>query len=212
MKWTNSTALMIAVALAACDGGTGPDHAARLDVRLAGGIGASQLMDGAGMPPLSLEAVDSIVVDLTAVEAARLEEGEERWVRLDLAGAAAGRLDLLRLPAGEEGIQLARGDVEAGTYTSVRLRYDAATARIVLNRAVTVGQQTYAAGSYGLQVPSGEQNGIRIQLQNLVVQEDQEADVVLLFDAAATVPHVVATGSGKLLLTPVLRARSTIDD
>jgi hypothetical protein len=170
---------------------------------------ASVLGDGAGsLGALALSSIDSINVTITGVDAAGAEGG---FASLQLQQDALGRLNLLALPTDDEnstaGIALAQGTVPAGTYNGVRLRYDVTTATITLNEDVTVGQHTFTAGTHPLEVPSGAQNGIKVMFSSLSLGDDQ-ANVVLTFDGGVTIQNVTATGSGKLLLAPVLRVRA----
>jgi hypothetical protein len=208
-------ASVVVVPALACDG---PSSTADVNVRFAvattgaGGTLASLLGEEAGaLAQVPLSAIDSINVTIMGVDAIR-NEGEEGYVYLALADGAEGRIDLLELPVDNggdgAGIQLASGSVPAGTYTGIRLRYDVASAAITLNAPVTVGQETFPAGRYTLEVPSGAQTGIKVPFANLELDGGETGEVVLTFDAGTTIQHVTATGSGKLLLVPVLQARA----
>lgn len=229
MQYRWMTLVALTTTLAACGDGTGPGDSAEMEVRLssdaaiAGGTVASVLGgSAAGMGSIALDAVDSITITLTGIEAIRVTDGEESMVTLSLQGEGTGRIDLLDLPvqpAGEDDlddegttVRLARGDVPAGTYNGLRLRYDVETASISLNRDVTVGQHTFTAGTHTLVVPSGAQTGIKVPFQSLVIGDGTEGDVLLLFEAGTTVQNVVATGSGKLMMPPVLKARADTDE
>jgi hypothetical protein len=225
--WTGL--LGVSLALAACGDGTGPGARAEMDVRLAaqpfasGSTIASVLGDGAGaLAPISLDAVESIMLTLTAIEALRGTDGAEQRITLSLVEGSVAVLNLLALPvlvgdddddeSDDVAIRIARGDIPAGTYSGLRLRYDVATATVTLNRDVTVGQHTFTAGTHTLEIPSGAQTGVKVPFQSIVVGDGDDADVVLVFDANATVQNVIATGSGKLLMPPVLHARTSIED
>ncbi|HSJ10196.1 MAG TPA: DUF4382 domain-containing protein [Longimicrobiales bacterium] len=213
--------------LGACDG-TGPGDSGEMDVRLssaavAGGSVSSVLGESAGsMGSIALEAVDSIHIELTGIDAIRSVDGEESIVRLNLREEGTQRINLLAIPTVPPGaddldddswtVTLARGDVPAGTYNGVRLRYEVASATVTLNRSVTVGQHTFEAGTHVLEIPSGAQTGIKIPFQSVVIGDDLEADVLLTFEPGTTVQNVVATGSGKLMMPPVLKARAELDD
>jgi hypothetical protein len=193
----------------------GLDGDARMNVRLGADASAQMsavlLSDGAA--ELSLSAVDSINLRITAIEALRVDEGgEETRVTLSLRDNALSMINLLKLPSSDaDAWLLARGDIPAGTYTGLRLRFDVASATITLNEAVTVGQQVWEAGTYPLEVPSGENNGIRIPFATITIGEDATADVVLKFDGNTTV-HTVATGSGTLKMSPVLHSSVRVED
>jgi hypothetical protein len=207
------------VTVSACDG---PNSLADVDVRFAadltgdGNTVASVLGEQAGvLGGVALSSIDSINVTITGVDAVR-SEGDEGYIQLTLAEGAEGRINLLDLPedggGAGVGVQLARGSVPAGTYTGIRLRYDVATATIALNEDVTVGGETFTAGTYTLEVPSGPQTGIKVPFASLTLAGEDAGNVVLTFDADATIQHVTATGAGKLLLVPVLQVRASVED
>jgi hypothetical protein len=127
------------------------------------------------------------------------------WIWLELPEPVT--LDLLDLPfEGDSPIVIAAGDVEAGDYRKVRLIV--AGGLVTFNDVISVGQQMYAAGEpYAVTVPSGAQSGLKTDAMFSVVADDVGAvtDVNLLFDPDATFKNVVATGSGKINLTPVIK-------
>ena len=202
-------ALALAISLTACDEATGPDGGS-LSVRMsrddaataAAAMVAADLVQ-ATMGPVALDAVASIDVTITAVQVQREGEDEESgpWVTLDLVAPAT--VNLLALPTeGGEGLLVATGDLEAGTYAHLRLLFSEAT--ITLSQDVTLGAITFTAGTeYELTIPSGAQTGIKVQLGGVEVPEGGAAEVELLFDAATSIGNVLVTGNG-LQMTPVL--------
>lgn len=77
---------------------------------------------------------------------------------------------------------------------------------IVFDIDVSVGGFTLAAGdSHPVTIPSGEQTGLKTDLAFVV---DGSTTVNLFFDEDATFRNVTATGSEKVILTPVLRNSS----
>ena len=208
--------------LAACESGSGPEDDASVSVfmsaQAASGLNAAQagLLESSEFASLDLSLVDSINITLTSVEVQRADAtGEESgWVTLELTGDGDGRIDLSDLPSiAGDSILLARGDLEAGSYSHIRLRYDASSARITLSEAVVVGQQTFEAGSHPLVISSGEQTGIKVQLPAaFTVAEDESGVVVLVLDANTSVRNVVATGSGTMRMNPVLQTRARSED
>ena len=203
----------------ACDS-TGPNGDARMNVRLGAASGsqfsAVLLSDGAGAAPLSLSAIDSINLRITAIEALRTaspgDSTTEQRVTLSLRDSALTMINLLDLPSTDSTAWLlARGDIPAGTYSGIRLRFDVATATITLNDTVSVGQQTWLPGTYPLEVPSAQNNGIKVPMASIVIGSDSTANVVLKFDGNTTV-HTVATGSGKLKMSPVLHSTVRIEN
>ena len=219
--------VLAAAAVGACDSSTDLDSDAQARVFLTADVAAgsnsqssftTDFLLQSGMGPISLDAVDSISITLTSVQAVRVsadENGEEvgsGFVTLDLTGEGETRINLMQLAAAADSILIARGEITPGTYSNVRLRYDAASAQIALNQDITVGQQTYVAGVHDLVIPSGEQSGIKVQLAGFTVAEGDLADVLVTFDATTSVSNIVATGAGRVMMTPVLHARATIDE
>lgn len=100
---------------------------------------------------------------------------------------------------------IAVGAVDAGEYRMVRLLVSGGT--IVFEQAVTVGQFTFdpdEPDGYEVTIPSGAQTGLKTDLA-FTVGEGGSTVVNLLFDEGATFQNVTATGSGTVILTPVLR-------
>jgi hypothetical protein len=162
--------------------------------------------------PLDLANVSSLVVEILAVQVRRAapeaEEGEPEtddegeWIALELETPAL--LDLLAVP--EEGddppLVIASGVLEAGDYTGLRLIVGTATVTFI--EPFTVGQSLFE-GEHAVTVPSGAQTGLKAQVA-FTVTGDEDVDVVgILFDQGATLGNAVATGSGTVILTPVLK-------
>jgi hypothetical protein len=214
---------LTAAAVGACDSSTGLDGDAQARVFLtADGVTTTSaqssfttdLLLQSGMGPIALDAVDSISITLTSVQALRvgadsLAQGGNGFVTLDLTGEGGARINLMQLAEAADSLLIAAGEIDAGTYTNVRLHYDAETAQITLNRDVTVGAQTFVAGVHELRIPSGEQTGIKVQLAGFTVGEGDIADVLLTFDTSTSVGNIILTGSGQAMMTPVLHARVT---
>ena len=139
------------------------------------------------------------------------EECDRPWDRLVLDGFSL-EVDLLNLPVeGGEVEPLAVGEIPVGTYHRVRLLISEAT--VTFNVDITVGNQTFLAYDennpetvYTVEIPSGRTTGIKADVE-LEVTEDNQEDVGLLFDPDATFRSVIATGSGRVLMPPVFRAR-----
>ncbi len=112
-------------------------------------------------------------------------------------------VDLLRLPSDTTGgFQLVRGTLLPGTYKRIRLVVSGGS--VVFKQATTVGKSTLAAGQrIPLEVPSGK---IKTAI-NFTVGADSVSAVRLVFDPNATVGDVTVTGSGRVKINPVLRAK-----
>jgi Domain of unknown function (DUF4382) len=203
---------MAAVPLAACDTNTGMTTPGHLNVYMAqsagagavaGALSAADVADGS----LSLSAVDSLVVVLNGIDvlpSSGNDQQDSGWVSL---GLADDTLDLLALPDSDAPATLtvASGTLPAGSYSMIRLRYS--DAWIVLGQEVSAGGGTYGPGHYDLTVPSGDQTGIKVQVANLTVADGGTSSVTLFFDAANTTAHLVLTGNGRFMMSPVLHSR-----
>jgi hypothetical protein len=119
-------------------------------------------------------------------------------------------LDLLALPTADSSpVVIASGMLPEGSYTKVRLRVD--DAHIMFVDDMTVGNASFTADTdYLVTIPSGPQTGIKTDVQFDVAADSAGTviDVPLLFDPAATFVNATATGSGKVILAPVIKARS----
>ncbi len=221
MKRTHTiAALAVATGLAACEGGFGvaggdtevllsQDGSAPVASAL-----ASELLANSALGNVSLSSVEQIEVTLTGVDAlpqgeADVEEGA--WISLTLTETAV--IDLLDLPGEEDGgIQIARGDLPAGTYGNLRLFVEGAS--ITFNTGVEVGPQSFDAGvEYDLFIPSADQTGVKVPDATFTVSEGDGETVVVVFDADTSVQNVTAAGaSGTIIMNPVLRAGAANTD
>ncbi len=163
---------------------------------------------------LNLANVSSLVVEILAVQVRRAEpdpeegepptDGDGEWIALTLETPV--ELDLLAVPVeGEDPpLVIASGLLEAGDYDGLRLIVGAATITFV--EPFTVGQSTFE-GEHAVTIPSGAQTGLKAQVAFTVTgEEGDDVDIVgILFDQGATIGNAVATGSGKVIVTPVLK-------
>ena len=212
--------LLAMAALGACGDGTGSNGRADVRVLMSQGgsasagaaLLASASLEGAPADRISLAAVDSLNVTITSVEALppvsadttasdSAKEGQGGWVTLTLPTPL--NINLLRLPTDTTGgVQLVRGTLLPGTYKRVRLVVSEGS--VVFKQATTVGQATFAAGQRApLEVPSGKIK----TAANFTVGADSASAVRLVFDPNATVRNVTVTGSGRVKINPVLRAK-----
>ena len=229
-------ALVLALLAAACDqGGTGP-AGARADTRFlisqaGGGASASMvaLADG-GSPEdghgnsLSPSDVRSINIHVTGIAALPLgnDSVEDRdWVRLT---ATPRWLNLLTLPTQpDSGLQVARGNLPAGTYGHLRLLFD--TANIVFAKTVTLGHGDHVrtfhadsiyklyAGGFGMPEDSASEQedddadhfGIVVPATTFTVANDSSSTITIVFNPAQSLQRVLVTGKG-LRIRPVMGA------
>lgn len=132
----------------------------------------------------------------------------------DTAGTDTVTVDLTDLPTGDSGLTVAVGDLEAGEYQNVRLRFT--DAELVISDTVTLGGggkgkgnggETFPPGTYDLFIPSGDQTGIKVPTAGFTLDEDTGGTVTLFADAGASIQNIEITGRG-FLMTPVLTAAS----
>lgn len=122
-------------------------------------------------------------------------------------------VDLVALPGEDESpVVIASGDLPVGDYHNIRLFVRDET--VVFSEAFSVGNSPFDPGTpYPVEIPSAANSGLKTDL-TLTVVDDGEGngeEVSLLFDSEATFRGVVATGSGKVMLPPVLKVRPQSD-
>lgn len=181
-----------------------PDGQASFEIVLAPADAAAASLGALQLAPQSpswaripLSAVESINLPIGEVEAKQGSGEGGAW--LD-AGSVDATVDLMDLP--EEGITLVDSSLPEGNYSRLRF-FLTGQPTIVLSETVEVGRVTFEAGEHPLEIPSSEQNGVRLNA-DFDVDEDGEI-LTVLFDGGATVRRVVATGSGVLKIAPELR-------
>lgn len=201
------------LALVACDdddGITGVEGAAEVQVRMAsaGSSAATSLptslqtISEPSRAVLELDVVESIILPIGAVEARQEGAG---WVEI---GRVDADIDLLSLP--EDGVELVGGDIPEGDYDRLRF-FLTADPIVVLTETVRVGRTTYPAGPNPLRIPSVDQAGFRVAADFDV--DDDDGEILTLFvDEDATLGRVKATGSGTLMIAPVLTVRNEDGD
>jgi len=118
-------------------------------------------------------------------------------------------VDFMALPAPNESpVVIASGSVPVGTYRNVRLFVE--DEFVVFSEPFTVGNSVFDMDTeYPVVIPSAEKTGIKTDLTFTVTADNEgnEEEVNLLFDTEATFRGVTATGSGKVMLPPVLKAK-----
>lgn len=219
---------LLGLSLAACSDGLGPVGETNSQVLLVPAVSsvsaAIPVADftitgtgpGDGTGPIHdvipLEAVSSIDVALTGVEVKQWRRAfgsagmggpggsPSGWITVDVPEGTT--IDLMALPS--EGLTIAAGALEPGTYRQVRLLFS--DAQITLSQDVTLPDSTViAAGTYPLQIGGVDKDWFYIQTSQFEVTQDQ-ADVVVEFDPEASVRAIVVLDDGTLVMPPVLRA------
>ncbi len=124
-------------------------------------------------------AVDSIRVHVDSADSVG------GWYTMSRAPAV---YDLLQFMGGKDTL-VAEGDIPAGYYSQMRL-YIGSGSHVVVNGV-----------SIPLEIPSGPQSGLKLNIQSTIVAGVQYV-LVLDFDAARS---IVVTGNGRYLLKPVIQ-------
>ena len=130
--------------------------------------------------------LDEVNIDLQQV----IIKGQEGKQEIPLA-TNAGIYNLLDLQNGIDAL-IANAEIQLSQITEVRLVLGE-------NNNVVVNDETFE-----LKIPSGSQSGLKIKLC-LDLTDMPQYDLLLDFDAAASV-H--ATGNGKYLMKPVIKAKN----
>lgn len=144
-------------------------------------------------------------IDYLAAGASDTSDSSGAWTHADLASSFD--LDLMSLPADSAAAQLvATTSIKAGTYAAVRLRVT--NPRIAFKGDVSFGVAGILTGGteYAVVIPSAAQTGLKASV-GVTVRADGTSDVGLVFDGARTVSNIAVTGTGQVMLNPVLRAR-----
>lgn len=155
------------------------------------------------------DQVDSLFLTITTISflpVAEDEESETSWLSFELPEPIT--VDLLALPTEEDTpLIIASGELPAGNYDKLRFRISASS--IFLNTGTTVGNSTFDPDTpYEVTVPSGTTSGLKTDLGFSVAGD---VDINLFFSPRATFDGVTVTGSGKVILSPVLKARDQLE-
>lgn len=157
------------------------------------------------------DTVSSFKVTVTAVEclqagASDTSDNSSAWTRLTLS--APIEIDLMALPTeSQTALVIASGRVTAGSYTRVRLRVT--NPRIRFKGSIDFGLGGILQGGvdYNVIIPSVAEAGLKAAATVTVQSNDgAQADIGLVFDAAASLGTVEVTGTGQVMMSAVLRA------
>jgi hypothetical protein len=159
------------------------------------------------------DTVESLTITITDVEFLPVQnaaaEGDAgAWMPLELPQPV--ELDLMSLPTESESpLAIVSGAVDVGQYANVRLFTSSAS--IVFKGPIDLGEAGEFEGGtpYDVSIPSGEQTGIKTDA-SFNVEADAEGninDVYLLFSPGSTFQNVTGTGTGEVILAPVIRSR-----
>ncbi len=209
MRTASVVALCAALTLAACgddSAGLGPASKGSLQVRLSQSSAAGFVASLSSAQ--ARDDVEKIMVTLTEISALRTsgdDNQESDWVRIAIEPAVT--LDLMNLPTdAETALSLPRGELDDGTYRSLRLHVSDAT--IEFANDVQVGQRTWAAGeAHPLRIPpQTEQSRIKIPSATFMIEDGESTVVELVLQPGTTVRSIAATPNF-ILMAPVLLAK-----
>lgn len=166
---------------------------------------------------IDLDNVQCLIVEITGVHLLPAvqdpnSEDEGAWVRLAMDPVP---LDVKNLPQmGDDPFPIVFDPaVPAGDYRKLRL-ITGELNEIFFIESFSVGPHLYEAGDescppgegHPVDVPSGSQSGLKTDVE-ITVDDTDPQTVELLFDDATSIRNAVATGNGRINLTPVLRTR-----
>ncbi len=223
-----AAAVFLGLVLTGCSGSTGPEMG-RLDVifgQVGSGLAARVSAPGAlaalgsqlGVP---LDQVSAINVTVTSIQVHRVgaddgdgTEGTEGtddgagsggpWITVDLTGGvtATGGITINLLGVSVEGIEVASADLPSGRYNQARIFFTDAT--IVFSGPVEVdGMMLAQDEDHDLEIPSGEQTGIKVQTGFFDVPAAGTETIGLYFDPAHSVKNIVVNAN-RISMTPVI--------
>lgn len=220
LTYRSLAALALATVVAACNdtlsvGATGD---VQVDLQkmspAASLIGFNQQPDTAA-PQRSMQpdTVASLKVTVTAVEFLRADsdtsDTSAAWTRVQLSAPVT--VDLMALPsASDSSFLIASGSVAVGTYTRLRMFVSNPTIRFTGSVSFGASGTLQGGVDYAVTIPSAAQTGIKTQA-SVTVQASSSgattAQVHLLFDQNSTLGNVAVTGTGTVMLSPVLHSR-----
>jgi hypothetical protein len=221
--WMQRIGMALAVAgVAACSDG-GPGEREQVDVEMqqtsaifaqVTGGWATSLTGGEGTTAvISPDVVASLTVRITEIQFLPADqEGNEdeggAWVSLQLSSPVT--IDLMTLPTeGESPLVIASGSVLVGDYANVRLFVDEAVIRFSETVSLGLALTFDADVDYDVTIPSGAETGIKTDASFSVVADAEGTvnEVGLLFSPGATFLNVSGTGTGNVMLAPVIRGQ-----
>lgn len=204
----------LALSLAACgDDLTGPDGRGDFALTLAQLDGSSTAASLTELSPrlaqVELSSVSSILVTVDAVQVHRVDDDETPengengepggWIDLDVSET---QIDLIGDLSSDASFAVAAGDLPAGDYDGVRFFFSAAT--ISFDPPAQNPSSGEEIAEADLVVPSGAQTGIKVPDASFTVEGEGTTEFAVLFDADTSVQNVNITGTGQVMMAPVL--------
>lgn len=207
-------AAFAALSVAACGddltapGGTG-DFTLTMG-QLDGSSAASALTERSPrLSQVDLTSVSSIVVTVDTVQVHRVdaeEEGENGengeahgWIDL---GVTEVEIDLRNDLSTDASLAVAEGELPAGDYDGVRFFFSDAT--ITFDPPAQNPSTGEEIAEASLVVPSGDQTGIKVPGASFTVEGEAATEFAVMFDANTSVQNVNITGTGTVMMAPVL--------
>jgi hypothetical protein len=207
-------AVLVALAVAACTDGTGLGDPAPISatLQLSGSPTASpsfQVVDARSAGAVvGLADVDSLNARVTRVEALPLAFEPDSmdggaWQSVDVSGN--GLINLVKLPTETQGALVVAADsIPSGEYVNLRFFMEDLT--IWFNKQIQVGQIVFQPNTpYTVTLPSGAQSGLKTRARFTLPEGG--AQVSIVFDGGATLANLSITGTGAVVLAPVLTQR-----
>lgn len=202
------------IAVAACSDGTGLGDPAPLSVtlQLSGAPSGSPAMDVVATPApgavVTLADVDSLNARVTRVEALPLAFQPDSmdggaWQSVEVSGN--GLINLVKLPTQtQSALVIAADSVPSGDYVDLRFFVEGLT--IWFHQQIQVGQMVFQPNTpYTVTLPSGAQSGLKTKAQFTLPEGGTQVSIV--FDGGATLANLSVTGTGAVVLAPVLTQR-----
>ena len=206
--------VLVALAVAACTDGTGLGDPAPISATLqlsgspSGGPALQVVNTRSPGAVVTLADVDSLNARVIRVEALpRAFEPDSMdggaWQSVEVSGN--GLLNLVKLPTeGQGALVVAADSIPSGDYVNLRFFMEDLT--IWFNKSIQVGQIIFQPNSpYTVTLPSGAQSGLKTKAQFTLPEGG--AQVHIVFDGGATLANLSITGTGAVVLAPVLTQR-----
>lgn len=209
-------ALIVAGAIACSD--SGPELApSQTRISIADGIMAraavplfSASVNGAlvAISPDTVESLEITFIDIAYLPTGGDEDADNAWQTFTLGESVT--LDLMALPTESGGsVSIASGSVPVGSYRKVRLLVS--MGEIVFKGPLSIGGAASFDGGtpYPVTIPSGDQTGLKTDVSfEVTAEEDGTVNAAyVVFEPSTTFQNITVTGSGGVILTPVLRAK-----
>lgn len=206
--------LLAGLAVAACTDGTGLGDPAPISatLQLSGSPTASPSFQAveprSAGAVVTLADVDSLNTRVTRVEALPLAYQPDSmdtgaWQAVEVSGN--GLINLVKLPTETQGaLVVAVDSIPSGEYVNLRFYMEDLT--IWFNKQIQVGHIVFHPNTpYTVTLPSGAQSGLKAKAQFTLPKGG--AQVRIVFDGHATLANLSITGTGAVVLAPVLTQR-----